>query len=250
MANKVSALTATKNLRAVFGHPDPLDLAEQVNRPGSVTLVSLAVDELHGAGRMVGNIFLSSLCREVFARVRVPERDRVPIRLYVDEFEHFLRPDFETVLAEGRRFGLSAVLAHQTLSQLTPKMRSLVLGNVGVKAAFRCGREDAAVLSKDIAGGAGDLDLHSLAVGEALPWVRGHGHAFVEVNEPLFPNGLPPLDAYRDSLFRTVEGVRHQAEEPMDAEFQTVEVDAEQGPARHIRDEPSVKKATPLEDWL
>lgn len=246
--NKVSLLFSTRNLRRIFGHPSPVDLSRQINEPGSATLVSLAVDELHGAGRIVGNLMLAALCREAFARVRVPERQRVPIRLYVDEFEHFLRPDFETVLAEGRRFGLSLVLAHQTLAQLTPKLRSLILSNVGVKFAFRCGREDSAVLSKDIAGDPQAYDLNALKTGEALLWVRDHGHAVIEINEPIAAARAaagPMETTYIDEIYDAHGG----------AEIQEVVSGPEEDSLKDpVVDSPlraSAEEATkPLGDWL
>lgn len=183
--NKISLLFATDGLRRMFGSPKPVDLADQLNMPGSVTLVSLAVDELHGAGWMTGSLFLSAIAREVFARVEIPESMRNPVRIYVDEFEHFGMREFENLLAEGRRFKCSLVLAHQTLAQLTPKLRSMILGNVGAKVVFRTARQDADTLNKDLVGTTKGFDLPSLAVGEAVLWRRGELPIQIEVNAPL-----------------------------------------------------------------
>lgn len=183
--NKVSALLSTEGLRRMYGHPVPVDLAEHLSKPGSITLISLAVDELHSAGWMTGSIMLSAICREVFSKATVAESQRNEIRLYVDEFENFNMRDFESILAEGRRFRFSVVLAHQTLAQLTPKIRSIILGNVGVKVVFRTGYQDAEVLNKDLAGFKGAFDLSSLQVGEAVLWRRGESPFQIEVNAPL-----------------------------------------------------------------
>lgn len=244
--NKVSLLFATKSLRMVLGHPQPLDLSAQVNAGGSVTLASLAVDELHSAGRMVGNLFLAAFTREALSRVHVPEASRNPVRLYVDEFEHFQLSDFETILAEGRRFGLSLVLAHQTLAQLTPKLRSLILGNVGVKFAFRCGREDAATLSKDITGDPKLVNLHDLATGEALVWVRGHGLDLVEINEPI----LRPSEAIDAGTRQYLESIRALNGEP--SPQGTVRTDEVRSglPQQRTRSGAAAPVGTSLEDWL
>ncbi|MBS1722966.1 MAG: type IV secretion system DNA-binding domain-containing protein [Armatimonadetes bacterium] len=192
--NKVSALFATKTLRRLLSHPDPFDLKQHLDSKGSITLVSLAVDETHSSGRMLGSLVLASICREVFSRVQVPERFRNPVRLFVDEFEHFGTRDFETILAEGRRFGLHAVLAHQTLAQLTPKMRSLILGNVGTKVVFRTGREDSSTLGKDIFGHT-HFDFTKLPTGEAILGIRNEDPIHVEMNEPLKSNSYSAVDA-------------------------------------------------------
>lgn len=198
--NKVSLLFATKALRGTLGHPTPLQLANHLDTKGSVTLVSLAVDELHGAGRMMGNLMLSAITREVFARVNTSEAQRNPIRLYVDEFENFSTTVFEQILAEGRRFGLSVVLAHQTLAQLTPKVRSMILNNVGVKVVFRTGREDGATLCKDLTSDPKAYDLTTLPVGEAVLWRRNKPIEHVEINAPLIKSVGAKSEAVRALL--------------------------------------------------
>jgi hypothetical protein len=242
--NKVSLLLATEGLRKVLGHPKPVDLGRHLDSPGSVTLVSLAGDELHGAGRMFGRIFLASACREIFSRVGVAESGRNPVRLYVDEFENFAGEDFEPVLAEGRRFKFSLVLAHQTLAQLSPRMRSMVLNNVGTKVVFRCGREDSAALSRDVSGDPRAHDFTTLGVGEALVWSRGVGEKLVEVNAPLLKDTGARNPAAR-RLARVATRLR--AAPP---ERQAAEPAAEAPPRREAEAKGPKRPRTDLEDWL
>jgi hypothetical protein len=183
--NKMSLLFSTETMMKVLSHPNPIDFGSQIDRPGSITLVSLAIHELHKAARMMGAMLLSHISREIFSRVDQLPHQRNPVRLYVDEFEHYVTEDFETILAESRRFNCSCCLAHQTLSQLTPRMRSLVLNNVGVKFAFRCSNADALTLCKDISVDPKDVDLNNMPPGEALMWVRGYEPEVVELNEPI-----------------------------------------------------------------
>ena len=248
--SKLSMLTATRSLRKVLGHHNPVDLDEQLNTPGSVTLVSLAVDELHGAAKMMGNMILSSICREIFSRVQVGEHNRNPVRLYVDEFEHFVLRDFESFLAEGRRFGLSLVLAHQTLAQLTPKMRSMILGNVGVKLVFRAGREDSQTLCKDLTGDPSLIDLNELRTGEALMWILGEGIEMVEINEPLMPStGFLSREA-RD--FRAqVLACRDSSDDDDPGTPALLQMpNRPLLPSGNLRDRAARKSEQPLEDWL
>lgn len=201
--NKVSLLLATDGLRKVYGHHAPLDLGVHLNTRGSATIGSFAVDELHAAGRMSGALFLSSLCREVFSRVDTPESERVLIRLFVDEFENFGMAEFETILAEGRRFGLSCVIAHQTLAQVPHKTRSVILGNVGTIIAFRTSREDAAVLSRHVTGDPKALNLAELPTGVAYVCRQGHEPILTEINAPLIIDVgrmSPAARAYRQAL--------------------------------------------------
>lgn len=211
--NKVSLLLSTPTLRKILGHSAPVDLREHLDSPGSVTLMSLAVDETHAAGRMMGRMMLSSVCREVFSRVNVSESRRNPVRLYVDEFEHFGTQEFDDILAEGRRFGLSLVLAHQTLAQLSTKLRSMILNNVGTKFAMRTGREDGAALSRDLCGDPNYYDFTRLRVGEAVMWTNDGGAIEIEVNEPIVGDVGRQSDDARE-MVREIYALNPQSESP------------------------------------
>lgn len=242
--NKVSLLFATDGLRKLFSHPQPLDLGKHLNTPGTALIVSLAADELSGAGRMVGNIVLNAIRREIFARVTIPESHRVPVQLFVDEFEHFDSRVFEEFLAEARKYRLSLILAHQTLAQVTPRFRSLVLNGVGVKMFFRTGREDGVLLSKDLTGDSKAIDFNNVRVGEAYLWKKEKGYEHILVNAPLL----------RPSLVRTLASFL--VKDRMRRESRAI-FDVGPGsdgpsatPSPHSPKGPKPSAPTSLEEWL
>jgi hypothetical protein len=183
--NKFSLVTGPRQLRRVLGSDRPLDVSGFLQTPGSVLLASLAVHQHHSAARAMERFLLASIAAAGFSRTHVAESRRNPIRIYADEFETLSMGDFEAILCEGRRFGLHLVISHQSLSQLTPKMRSLILANAGVKVAFRCGHEDQAALSRDMGADPEELGLRHLPVGHAVVWTSGGGLERVEVNSPI-----------------------------------------------------------------
>lgn len=187
--NKFSLLTSTKTLRRILGHPEPIDLGAHLNEPGSVLLVALAADELHGASRMMGNLIVASVVREIYSRVNIPQDQRNPVRLYVDEFEAFNIGPFEDIAAQGRRFGLTWVLAHQSLAQLAPRVRSILLNIVGLKVVLRVGRDDSLHMSRDLFGDPKAFDFTGLAVGDAILWRRNQDPLIIEINEPMIRSG-------------------------------------------------------------
>lgn len=182
--NKVTSLLAVPNLRRVLeGNPN-LELGDVLNRKGSVLLVSLAVDELHRSSRMLGSLIVSAISREVLSRVEVPERNRNPIRLYVDEFENMASASFESLIAEGRRFKLSLVLSHQTLSQLQIRLRSVIRNNVGLQLIFQCGFEDAKTVSNELPNDLGVAQIRELGVGQAIVMTRDGEAQTVQFDAP------------------------------------------------------------------
>lgn len=190
--NKYSVLSATEPLRRVYGHPEPIDIKRHIETPGSILLITLAEYEQFTAAHISGAVLIGSVARAIFSRVGKEHRNRT--RIFIDEFQHFDVQDIEAIITEGRRFNCSVVVAHQSLVQISPKMRSLILNNFGVKFAMRCGREDALALCKNITGDPNLLDLNDLPPGEALMWVRGYAPEHVELNEPL---GLPKSQTWQ-----------------------------------------------------
>lgn len=218
--NKYSVLSATEPLRRVYGHPGPINLRRHIDTPGSILLITLAKIQQYLAADISGAVLIGNIARAIFSRVGQEHRTRT--RIFIDEFQHFDVQDIETIITEGRRFNTSVVLAHQSLVQLSPKMRALILNNFGVKFAMRCGRDDATALCKNITGDPYALDLNDLPPGEALMWVRGYAPEHVELNEPL---GLPQSLSWqaRELLQQVYDQYPHY--EPETSDWTTLEED-------------------------
>ncbi len=71
-------------------------------------------------------------------RARVDITKRRDFYLYVDEFQNFATPAFAQILSEARKYRLSAILAHQTVSQIQDKdLVNVTLANTGSIICFR-----------------------------------------------------------------------------------------------------------------
>ncbi len=85
------------------------------------------------------------------AMAREGTRNRRPVRVYIDEFQACRGTSLQTLLAEGRKFGISLVLANQSLGQIggtsNRSIGAATLANVGNLLTFRLGAADAAMLS-------------------------------------------------------------------------------------------------------
>ena len=84
-----------------------------------------------------------------FSRSDIPQEKRTPFYLYIDEFQNFATESFLVILSEARKYGLSLIMAHQTLSQIPDELRSLILGNTGIQVYFRLNRSDSQLLAKE-----------------------------------------------------------------------------------------------------
>lgn len=114
-----------------------------------ILLVNLAKGELgEEPSRLLGGMIATALQQAALARTTIPERERTPFHLFVDEFHNYTVASFETILTEARKYQLTLTLAHQHLGQLPASLRDAILGNVGTIVAFRCSAEDATQLKR------------------------------------------------------------------------------------------------------
>lgn len=247
--NKLSGVFATRKLRTILSDRNPINLQSHLNQDGSILLVSLAIDETADVGRMFGSLFLGCLTQTMFSRVGQAEHHRNPVILVLDEFSNFASEDIASIIAEGRRFGFSMVLAHQTLSQVGASLRSLILGNVGLKLMFRLGRDDAQTMSADLTGDRKALDLTKLAVGSCIVKKGNKELMGVEVNTPIGNGGV--LDREGRAFLTQIHDAHPS--QPYQAPAPKIEQAAKEPapkPTRRRESKPAAQQGISLEDWL
>ena len=183
--NKITPLLSVPSMRLTFGQQQSFSFRQLMdNQPGMIVLISLAVDRLHDAARLAGGLLVSGFQSAIMSRADVPEQQRVPAHLYVDEFECMASDRFESIVAEGRRFGLGLTLSHQNISQLSTGLRNVLRNNVHTQIYFQTGALDAAELVKEIGGENNDevrSTLISQGVGQAYLVRRGQPSVRVQV---------------------------------------------------------------------
>ncbi len=184
--NKITPLLSIPALRLMFGQRQTFSFRTLLDRqPGMIVLVSLAVDQLHEAARLTGGLLVSSFQTAIMSRVDQPEAQRVPVNLYIDEFESMASDRFEAIVSEGRRFGLGLTLSHQNISQLSSNLRHVLRNNVHTQIYFQTGALDAADLAKEISGEQSSDEvratLMSQGVGQAYLVRRGQPSARLQV---------------------------------------------------------------------
>ena len=147
--NKVNAFLADDRIREMLSAPHSTVNLRQVMDQGMILLIKLDKGRLKGAGDLLGSLLMAKLQMAAFSRSDLPENERRPFYLYVDEFQNYANASFQVVLSEARKYGLSLTMAHQTLAQVSSELRSLILGNAGIQVYFRLNRQDAQLLAKE-----------------------------------------------------------------------------------------------------
>jgi hypothetical protein len=149
VTNKVNAFLADRRVSQMLSFPKSSFSLREVMDQKKILLIKLNKGRLQGAADLLGSLFMAKLQMAAFSRTDIPEAARVPFYLYIDEFQNFASESFSVVLSEARKYGLSLIMAHQTLEQIPPELRSVILGNAGIQVYFRMNRKDAELLAKE-----------------------------------------------------------------------------------------------------
>jgi hypothetical protein len=140
-------------MRNIIGQAKSSFDFRQVMDEGKILLVNLSkglIGDLNA--NLLGMVIISKLQVAAFGRQDVPEEQRRPFYLYVDEFQNFTTDTFATILSEARKYRLSLNITNQYIEQLDQQIRNAVIGNAGTLISFRVGAQDAEYLVKEFEG--------------------------------------------------------------------------------------------------
>lgn len=153
IANKLGAFMAHPVVRRALCEPGtPLRLRKIMDE-GQILIVNLSKGQLGSdTSNVLGGMITSGLAHAAYSRHSIPEPERRPFFLYVDEFHSFTTDAMVEMLSELRKYGLSLTLANQYLGQIEGDVLDSVLGNVGTVIAFRTSPMDAPLLTRHFDG--------------------------------------------------------------------------------------------------
>ncbi len=147
--NKIGAVFADDRIRAMFSSPKSSFNLRAAMDEGKTVLIKLEKGRLKDSANLLGALLVAKIQMAAFSRSDVEPNRRRPFYLYVDEFQNFASDSFSSILSESRKYGLFVTMAHQTLSQISPGVRSSILGCTSIQVYFRLSREDASTLAKE-----------------------------------------------------------------------------------------------------
>jgi type IV secretory pathway TraG/TraD family ATPase VirD4 len=153
IANKLGAFLAHPVVRRALCEPEtPLRLRKIMDE-GQILIVNLAKGQLGSdTSNVLGGMITSGLAHAAYSRHSIPEPERRPFFLYVDEFHSFTTDAMVEMLSELRKYGLSLTLANQYFGQIEGDVLDSILGNVGTVIAFRTSPMDAPNLTRHFDG--------------------------------------------------------------------------------------------------
>jgi len=147
---RLNAILENPTLARLFTSPKTkLDLFNALNN-NSIILVDTAKDFLKGSSAHFGRIFISLVLQAVLERAALPEHERKPAFLIVDEAAAYFDSNIDDLLTEARKYKLGCVFAHQFLDQCTHSLKSSLAANTSIKMASGISMSDARALAPDL----------------------------------------------------------------------------------------------------
>lgn len=191
--NKLSPFLLNTTIRNIVCQPKTTFNFRTIMDERQILLANLSAGLLtpQVAG-VLGTFIMGKIVAAAFGRAAIPERERVPFYLYIDEFQNFmdLSVGFEQILSEARKYKLIlAGMANQYVGQLSDAVRQAIFGNVGTLLTFRLGVEDANRIAREF----GEFTAHELMAlerGQAICRLGGLHNSF-NVTTPAPPPEQP-----------------------------------------------------------
>ena len=126
LANRLQSLVLHPGLRALWSPPYDLTIPSLLADGPSWILASFPLAQLGQGARVAGTLLWHLVVQAVYARGAT---GHLWHSLYLDEFHQYVSPDLNDVLAMIRGYGLSVVLAHQDMGQLSRELEAAVIAN-------------------------------------------------------------------------------------------------------------------------
>lgn len=148
---------------------------------------------------LLGAMLLAKIQIAAMMRAGIPEEQRIPCYVYVDEFQNFLRGEsaassFEKMLSEARKYRIALTMANQYLYQIGD-LKEAIFGNCGSIVSFRVGPMDADLLEKYFNIGENPVTAQELKMLEKFQ-IAARLMADGITGPPMTAWTLPPVEAH------------------------------------------------------
>jgi len=191
--NKIDAFLFSEAIKNVIGQASSTLHLEQAMERQRIVIANLSkglVGETNAY--LMGALLLARAQAAAMGRAAMPEGERRPFHILIDEAQNFGVGMVGQLLSEARKYGVTITIATQFLDALPDAVRASVLANVGTLIAFRVGHDDALALAPEFDREHQAFNPHmlqQLATGEAMVRVAASGGALVSLPEAPEPVG-------------------------------------------------------------
>lgn len=152
LLSRLGPFTASPTMKRLINRPESTIDPAGAMRDRKIVLFNLSKSVLQDTEcQVLGSLILMKFFGAALGRARLPEDQRAPFHLYVDEFQTFATDSVPRMFSEARKFNLCLTTANQSISQLNNRwgrsdISASILANTATKFFFRLGPSDAETL--------------------------------------------------------------------------------------------------------
>ena len=178
--NKLMPMLENQELMRIISNPDnqKLDIDGSIGRNNSLLIIDQAASGIGPSGYRIASVLVLSKIWNALVRSGPTEKRTYVI---IDEAHYFSEKLIETLLSEGRKYGVVLILSYQFLSQLTKRGVASLLGNIRNMFVFACSNEDAVLIARNI----GD-EKRAKMLADILSGQSGHSATFFSTSSGHF----------------------------------------------------------------
>jgi len=111
-----------------------------------------------------GRFIIALIQSAVLKRAQQSKKNRVPVHMFIDEFQNYISASMEEILSESRKYGLHLTLAQQYLGQrMDTNFKRGILANTQIKIIGMSANDSRAAIGKET--GLTDEEISGLGVG-------------------------------------------------------------------------------------
>ena len=156
-------------VRNIIGQPKSAFKMYDAMQENKIILMNLAKwIAWEETSKLIWKIISMQVKLSALKRAKIPESERKPFYLYVDEFQNYVSASFESILSEARKYKLWLCVAHQYIDQLKTEwlwwsmdLSKTIFGNIGTMFVFKVWAPDAEFLAKEFEPEFSQTDLTS-----------------------------------------------------------------------------------------
>ncbi len=117
---------------------------DEILNKGKILICNLSKGKIsEDTAEVMGIMILTKIQLAALKRARIPEKDRKPFYVYVDEFQTFATPSFMQMLSEARKYKVFLTMAEQSTSQQKDRnITNVIIANVGTVGSFKSANPD------------------------------------------------------------------------------------------------------------
>jgi hypothetical protein len=198
---RLYGILENQTFERMFTHPQSkLDMFQEMNA-GKLILINTAKSLLKEQGTEVfGRFFIALIAQSAQERAVLPDRDRLPCFVYIDEAQDYFDETIGVILSQARKYRVGLVMAHQYLGQLGSGLEAAFEANTSIKLAGGVSARDARTLAGQL--GTDPDQIAKQPKGTFATFIRGLTERAVPMSFPFFvlEKGPRTTSAERDAI--------------------------------------------------